>query len=643
MVFQRLCVLASQGVKQARTAALPELRALTLAGLTMIGLLLGLRQVGGFQRLELVIYDQMVRLRPVEPPDPRLVIVAITEQDIRWLKQWPASDRVLARCLRQLQRHQPKIIGLDLFRDVPIADGTAELRQELQRPNVIGVNYLGTSVLDAIPAPPGIPPERVGFSDIVIDPDGVVRRNLMFAADSNTVFTSFATQVALHYLEDMGSETAAGAFQLRGQVFEQLQPTAGGYQTIDAAGYQLLLNYRSPDAPAHVVTLTQVLADTVNPDWIRDRVVLIGVTAPSLKDMFFTPYSATVNDQPKMPGVMVHAQMVSQVIAAVEDGRPLAWFWPDAIELIWVLGWAMVGGILAGFIRSPVALGLAGTLLLSLLFGVSLLLFWQGGWVPIAAPAMGAIAVGSLTVAFQTQQARQQQKTVMTLLGQQASPEVAKALWLARDRLLQSGVLAGQSMQATILFTDIKGFSSISEQRPPEQVMSWLNEYMKAMTQEVHAHQGIINKFMGDGLMAVFGVPVPRLTQADIDQDAQRAVACALAMGERLQQLNQSWQERQLPVIQMRAGIYTGEVVAGSLGDKTRLEYAVIGDSVNIASRLESCEKHRQPSPCRILIARQTLDRLAGRFRVEDWGCIQLRGKRQQVEVYRVLSQAADS
>jgi class 3 adenylate cyclase len=181
---------------------------------------------------------------------------------------------------------------------------------------------------------------------------------------------------------------------------------------------------------------------------------------------------------------------------------------------------------------------------------------------------------------------------VMKLLGQQTSPEIAQALWNEHDRLLDSGLLPGQRVIATILLTDIKGFSTISEKMPPEEVMAWLNEYLPIMVREVQNYRGIINKFTGDGLLAVFGVPVPATTEAVVAEDARRAVACALAMDDRLQELNRNWRYRGLPLIQMRVGIYTGPVMVGSLGGKERLEYGVIGDSVNIAARLESCEKH---------------------------------------------------
>ena len=266
----------------------------------------------------------------------------------------------------------------------------------------------------------------------------------------------------------------------------------------------------------------------------------------------------------------------------------------------------------------------------------------QAGWLPIIAPVIAALLTTGAVVVYQAQQAQRQQQMVMTLLGQNASKEIADALWQNRDRLLQSGKLPGQRLTATMLFTDIQGFSSISEAIPPEALLDWLNEYLEAMTQEIQRHEGIINKFTGDGLLAVFGVPVPRLEAREIKEDANHAVRCALAMGDRLAQLNQAWEQRGLNSIQMRVGIFTGPIVVGSLGGKDRLEYGVIGDSVNIASRLESCAKERQVDTCRILIAEETKVHLEG-FQLEAWGPMALKGKQQMVNVYRVVKQSIDS
>jgi adenylate cyclase len=172
---------------------------------------------------------------------------------------------------------------------------------------------------------------------------------------------------------------------------------------------------------------------------------------------------------------------------------------------------------------------------------------------------------------------------------------------------------------------------------PPEQLLDWLNEYLSAMAEAIQAHHGIINKFTGDGLLAVFGVPIARDTPAAIAQDAQNSVHCALAMADRLDRLNRDRQRQGLPLLQMRVGIFTGPVVVGSLGGQTRMEYGIIGDSVNIASRLESFDKTRQPTPCRILIGHDTLLHLQDRFQVEDWGALTLKGRQTPVQVYRVI------
>ena len=611
-----------------------------LTGMSVTGLVLGTRQLGQLESLELAVYDAMVRVRPEPSVDSRLLIVAITEADIRTQKRWPFPDSVYAAALSQLQQHQPRAIGLDILRDISAEPGHDALTKELRRSNVIAIQSLGNTPEEAIPAPPKLPSDRVGFNDLITDTDGVIRRNLMFVSDGAAEYVSFSTRLAMQYLSHSGDRLPNGDFVLGKAVFSPLRSNSGGYQRIDAAGEQVLLDYRSVRYPSEVVTLSQVLQKQVNPALIRDRVVLIGTTAPSTKDLFFTPFSPAETANPKMPGVVIHAQMVSQTLTAALEGRSLFWFWSEPIEVLWIVSWAIAGGLLAGCAQRPFILALTGTGLLLLLVGAGYGLFLHQAWVPIAAPAIAAIAVSSFTITCQMQYARQQQQIVMKLLGQQTSPEIASALWNSRDRLLQSGRLAGQTLTVTILFIDIRNFSGISEQHPPEVMMGWLNEYMCSMTQAVHQHHGIINKFMGDGLMAVFGVPVPRLTIAEIAEDARQTVACAVEMGDRLQTLNQDWQQRGLPVVQMRAGIFTGDVMAGSLGGKNRLEYAVIGDSVNIAARLEAWQKDKQTNHCRILIARETLDHLQEQFYVESWGHLQLRGRQSLVEVFQVLGYA---
>ncbi len=612
------------------------------------GALLGVRQLGWLQPLELASYDQMVQSRPDQPPDARLLIVAITEADIKAQKRWPLSDSTIATALQKLQQQNPRVIGLDLYRDLPQAPGNAELSKQLQQPNVITITKIQDTDDFGVDPPPGVPADRISFNDIVSDPDGVIRRSLLFANTDQATLYSFSLRLAIAYLQHQGIAPQSGLLdetnlRLGTAEFIPLESTSGQYQTVDARGYQILLNYRSRRNVAHQVTLTQVLDGTVDPNWVKDKVVLIGTTARSAKDTFLTPYSHAEAQTASMPGVVIHAQVVSQFLSTVLDHQPLFWFWSDWVEDVWIWVWVVMGASLAWSIRHPLGLCLAITIATTALLISCDAIFQQEGWVPTAAPLVGVIVVATLAVSYRAQQSHRQQMMMMKLLGQNTSPEIATALWKSRDRLLKSGKLPGQRLTATMLFTDIRNFSTVSEQMLPEHLLDWLNEYLGAITQEVKASQGIINKFTGDGLLAVFGVPVNRTTPVEVSHDARLAVECALAMGDRLQQLNQDWQARGLPTIQMRVGIFTGPIVAGSLGGKDRLEYGVIGDSVNIASRLESYAKERQSGVCRILIARETLVHLQDIFVVEPWGRLALKGKQQTVDVYQVLGRTENS
>lgn len=614
-----------------------------IASLCVSSILVGVRQLGITQPLELAAYDRMVQWHPPAKLDSRLLIVAITEKDIRAQKQWPISDLVMARVLSTLQSHSPKIIGLDLYRDLPVPPGHEQLVAQLHKPNVIAISNLTPNPIDKIPSPPSLPPERVGFNTFPVDPDAVVRRNLLFGWVDGKMYYSFSLRLALGYLAAQGINIQASAddseiLQLGKAVFTPLETNVGGYENIDAAGYQVLLNYRSRNNFARQVTLTQVLNGEVNPSWIKDKVILIGSTAPSLKDFFLTPYSPSLSTNHKMTGVGIHAQMVSQIIDAATGERPLFSFWTEAQEILWIASWTVISAILSWKIRHPLGLGLTCILMLGVLAGSCFYLFSQQSiWIPVASPGLAFLVTGGVVVALRADRAQRQKQMVMTLLGQNTSTEIANALWNKRNQLVKSGKLPGQVLTATMLFADIKDFSTVAEQILPEVLLEWVNELLNVLAEEVQAHHGIINKFTGDGLMAVFGVPVVRTLEAEIAQDAQAAVDCALAISDRLSQLNSIWLARDFPMIQMRVGICTGEVVAGSLGGKNRLEYGVLGDSVNIAARLESFAKERQPSDCRILIADSTLAYLGDTYEVESWGSALLKGRKQSVEVYRVV------
>ncbi len=200
------------------------------------------------------------------------------------------------------------------------------------------------------------------------------------------------------------SFTQQGYLQLGNAVFKQLKPHTSGYQQVDASGYQVLLNYRSLQLPQNIaeqVALRDILDERISPKLaklIENRIVLIGVIAPSTVDLWKTPYSIkALPNQKQIPGVFVQAHMVSQIISAVLERRPLFWWWSTPIEAVWVWGWSLVGGILAWHIRQPLRLVLAGIIGLGLLVGICFGIFILAGWIPLVP---SALALGTATAAI---------------------------------------------------------------------------------------------------------------------------------------------------------------------------------------------------------------------------------------------------
>lgn len=354
------------------------------------------------QPLELAEFDRMIQLKPDPGSDPRLLIVEITEKDIKAQKRWPLSDLTIATLLARLQSYQPKVIGLDIHRDVPQPPGHPELLKQLQAANIIVITKLMDSDNSiSIPPPPGVPRERIGFNDFILDSDGVIRRNLTYTNIKKQKVYSFSLQLSLNYLKDRNNVFKAkrDSFQIGNATFLALKSNSGGYQNIEDLGYQILLKYPSKNI-AKQVTLTQVLQGQINPDWVKDKVVLIGTTAPSEKDMFFTPYNAIDRKKAMMPGVTVHAQMVSQILSKVLDDRSLFWFWPQWVEYLWIWGWSLVGAILVWRFRHPFALVMAGSTALAGLIAICFICFIQAGWIPFVAPVLAMVGTGITMVVY---------------------------------------------------------------------------------------------------------------------------------------------------------------------------------------------------------------------------------------------------
>ncbi|WP_414585580.1 CHASE2 domain-containing protein [Scytonema sp. PCC 10023] len=404
---------------------------------------LGIRHQGGLQTWELQAYDQFMRSpprfllasrsRPQEKQDSRLLIVTVTEDDLKLKEQQQGkgslSDIALAQLLEKLAQFQPRTIGLDIYRPWTVNPNQAALATRLQTAdNFFAICKVSDRTQDhqGTSPPKEVPKERQGFSDIVPDPDGVVRRHLlaMQPADPTTPCTAhyaLNAQLAFHYLQKEGISakyTPQGDLQLGNVVFKRLRSHMGGYQQLDTEGYQILLNYRSyQDSPLEIaptVTLTDVLRGKVNPEQVKDRIVLIGTTAPSFRDYSPTPYMTGQGFSLEIPGVILQAQMVSQLVSAVKDGRPLISVLPVWGEVLWVWGWSVVGGAIAWRYQSGRHLILAGGGAIGVLYVVCLILFCSGIWVPLVPSALVLVVTGG-TVAIYLASQQSQRQLIFTI------------------------------------------------------------------------------------------------------------------------------------------------------------------------------------------------------------------------------------
>jgi CHASE2 domain-containing sensor protein len=357
-----------------------------------------LRLIGILQSAEMAALDQTFRLRPTEPPDDRILIVEINEADLQEVGRWPIPDRVIAQTLFKLNRYQPRAIGLDLYRELPTEPGYGEFVKACQTiPNLIGIEKLPSKTNEGVAPPPVLSQrQQVGFSDLLIDIDGTVRRTLLYTYVNGRHHTSFALQLALIYLKAQGITPKAAAsnqdyLQLGRGVFPIFEPNDGGYSQADAGGYQILANFRrSPGF--RTVSLVDVLKDRVNPDWVRSRIVLIGSTAPSLQDFFYTPLGSQLIGAPEqMAGIELQASFVSQILSTALDGRPSIKVWFEPAEWVWIFAWSWIEVSLTWRfwkLRSPkrfvLIIFLAGVSLISVCY----IAFLAGWWLPLVPPIL---------------------------------------------------------------------------------------------------------------------------------------------------------------------------------------------------------------------------------------------------------------
>lgn len=608
------------------------------------------RHLGLLQFLEFYPYDFFVRHQPKAATSDPLVLVEMTEDDIHSPSlDYPIYDDKLAVLLENLAAAKPATIGLDIWRDIPVpknGTGLAQLNHVLlAHSNIVAIFTLGGI------APPAILRsniDRTAFNDnfpVDFEVDHTipkVRRFMLIGESGGENYDSLPFRLSSIYLQQRGivpqpDPGDATGFRLGKARLRAFQPNDGEYVGADAGGFQLLFDFKCPDNFVRF-SFSEALAGHIPAEKLRDKIVLIGMNTPSVSDERVTPVRRNHR------GIELQAVAINQLLRQALQGDQTLRFWADWAEDGWILLWCAVGGAIGYWVRSPWRFAAASLACLSVLAAIVWLAFVEGRWIPAVTPVVGYVPATALVISYVAAQERSMRGILMKLYSRHVSKEIAEAVWANRDSFLDGRRPLAQKLVVTVLFTDLKGFSTVSERMEPARLYEWLNGYLGAMAQVIQNHGGVLKQFAGDGILALFGVPVPHTSAAQQANDAIAAVRCALALGRRLVELSHEWQGEGLPVVSMRAGIYTGEVAAGSVGSDDRFEYAVIGDVVNTASRLESYDKtladpDKLPNRCRVLIGAPTHDLLDGKFVSKAIGLLEVKGKVNKVPVFQILDE----
>jgi adenylate cyclase len=475
-----------------------------------------------------------------------------------------------------------------------------------------------------------------------VDADGVVRRALNVATAGDTAYFSLGYLAARSYLAKRGIQerkSNEGLPQLGQWKLVPFGSNDGGYRGADDAGYQTLINFAVAPRAIPSATLSDVIDGRASDDLFKGRVVEFGVVAPSLPDVFQLPIATTLDQPAGTPGVALQAMMMSQAIRfALGESRPLR-VTPNIAQLM-ILAIVTFGAALL-IVRTEsigrLAIGIAAFPVT--LVAMALVALLAGVWIPVGVPGLASLFSGGAAAAALAIVNKRERAALMGLFARHLSPQLAENVWRRRNEFLEGGRPRPQRLEVTVLFADLKGYTTMAEHSSPDELMDWINTFSDAMAAEIMSHGGVIDDYAGDGIKADWGVPLARETESEVRRDAEQAVNCALAMEGVLTRLNQRWLAEGKPTGAMRIGIASGEAIAGSIGGRDRLKYTVVGDVVNVAARLESLNTVTFDSSvrtCRILIDARTRAYLPDDISCEPLGEHPVKGRGETVSIFRV-------
>ncbi|MDD5476136.1 MAG: adenylate/guanylate cyclase domain-containing protein [Syntrophales bacterium] len=645
-----------------------------------------------FNFMELKTLDLRFVSRGVVSPGSETVIAAIDEKSLSELGRWPWRRTVIAELINRLDEYGVKAIGFDIVFAEPDEHGSLDALQSVARDleligmddhrvlevvagqiaaadtdavlaraiedagkvtlgyffytserdaahlseealaagaeSLVGsqyqaVRFTGTPnkvfTIHAFAAAANIPvlsevAENSGFFNAIPDVDGTNRWAPMVIGYDDTYFPSLSLATLMVYRDWPLLAMRVSDLGVDQVVFDET------VIPVDSTG-RMLINYRGPGETFPHYSISDIIQGSLDPELFSGKIVLVGATATGIYDLRVTPFSTVY------PGIEIHANVIDNILREDFLKRP---DWTYIADMLPVL---ILGFIMVPFLSRMKALfGLIFTLVLvsSYIF-FNLFLFTEYNlWLNMVYPVITILLVYVGITLYRYITEEREKKKIRGAFQYYLTESVINEMLKDPDKLK----LGGDKKDLTVLFSDIRGFTSISEMLSPEDLVHLLNEYLTAMTDKVFKQEGLLDKYMGDAIMAVYGAPL------DQPDHALRACRTALDMMDAMKVLQAKWTEEGKPVLDIGIGINTGDMVVGNMGSEMRFDYTVMGDSVNLGSRLEGINKEYGTN---IVISEFTYEKIKDQLQCRELDQVQVKGKNRPVKIYELLGPLGDS
>ena len=611
--------------------------------------------------MELKALDLRMVSRGQLPTTGQVIIATVDEKSLSEIGRWPWSRSMTAKLVDSLKEYGAKAVGFDIvFAEPEQSTGPsadAILAKSVKSAKNVSLGYFfHTSMKDVeflteeyinasgsliggsmysmvrekghegdynlITAYAPVPSikaiaetgENCGYFNAFPDPDGVIRWSPLVIKFQDNFYYSLPIALLMKYLDYPMIVLNLAEFGVDGVMLGDLRiPT-------DEIG-RLLINYLGPAKTFPHYSISDIIAGRLSPELIKGKIVIVGATATGIYDLRVTPFS------PVYPGVELHATVVENILQGnfLEQSA-----WTTFIDICGIIFFGMIIGIAIPRLKALQGILLVMVLLGGFVAGNTLIFAKYNTWLNMVYPVLTMMTIYLVITVYRYFTEEREKKKIRGAFQYYLTASVINELLKDPTKLK----LGGDKKDLTVMFSDIRGFTTISEKLTPEELVRLLNEYLTAMTDIVFKYEGLLDKYIGDAIMAVFGAPV------DQPDHALRSCRTALEMMATLKGLQQKWAAEGRPFVDIGVGINSGDMVVGNMGSNMRFDYTVMGDNVNLSSRLEGINKEYGTH---IVISEFTYEVVKEEVFCRELDAVRVKGKKLPVKIYELICERKDA